>query len=592
MSQVNPANEGTKTAPVYKVDLAPGQEVSFRLRLRKSDRTGPAFGPEFDQIMAKRLQETTDFYVQFRGKMTPEEGQVSRQAAAGLIWTQQFFYYHVRDWLKGDPAQPSPPAHRTHPNQGWEHLFARDILSMPDKWEFPWFAVWDTAFHMIPYGDIDPEFAKHQLLRFLRDWYQHPNGQIPAYEFNFSDVNPPVHAWACRRVYERDGRRDRRFLTQVFNKLCLNFTWWVNRKDYTGNNLFSGGFLGLDNIGVFDRSKPLPIPGHLEQADGTAWMAFYCAEMLNISLELAKHEPAYEDMACKFLEHYCSIVHSINTIDGTGLWDEQDGFYYDSLHINGELYPLRLRSMVGLIPLFGVELLSKESLEKLPAFRRRLGWFVKNRPEAIGHLDLPDEKAALDKPNYLLSLPNKAQLERLLKYVFDEDEFLSAYGIRSMSRHHKDYPFTVKAGNQQFSVGYLPSEDQTGMFGGNSNWRGPIWFPVNYLIVESLRTYGEYYGDSLKVEFPTGTGQMVTLLEAADLVSERLTSIFLPDANGRRACHGDVTRYTTDPLWKELVLFYEYYHGDTGRGCGANHQTGWSALVASLIRDRTSQMPK
>jgi hypothetical protein len=457
---------------------------------------------------------------------------------------------------------------------------------MPDKWEFPWFAVWDTAFHMIPHGDLDAPFAKDQLLRFLRDWYQHPNGQIPAYEFNFADVNPPVHAWACRRVYERDGQRDKLFLKRVFQKLALNFTWWVNRKDLTGSHLFAGGFLGLDNIGVFDRSHALPTGGHLEQADGTAWMAFFCGEMLAIALELAKDDLTYEDMASKFLEHYVSITHAINTLDGTGLWDDGDGFYYDHLHLDGRLIPLKVRSIVGLIPLFAVELIPREVLEKLPDFRRRLEWFVRHRPDVLGHLELPGPDAPLDRPNFLLSLPSRRQLERLLRYVFDEGEFLSPFGVRSLSRTHAENPYLFRAGDADHTVAYVPGEADSGMFGGNSNWRGPVWFPVNFLLVEALRRYGAYYGDEFRVECPTGSGTMRTLTEAADEVSARLVRLFTPDPDGRRACHGDTQRYTDDPHWRDLILFYEYYHGDTGRGCGASHQTGWSALVATLLRDR------
>ncbi len=583
---VNPDERGTKAAAVYKVDLSPGQSATIRLRLRSADITGPAFGKDFEKGFATRIAEADDFYSRLAPKLSDAERPVFRQGSAGLVWSQQFFYYHVRDWLTGDPAQPAPPAHRTHPNQDWPHLFARDILSMPDKWEFPWFAVWDTAFHMIPHGDLDAPFAKDQLLRFLRDWYQHPNGQIPAYEFNFADVNPPVHAWACRRVYERDGRRDTVFLKRAFQKLALNFTWWVNRKDMTGKHLFAGGFLGLDNIGVFDRSHALPTGGHLEQADGTAWMAFFCAEMLVIALELAKDDPAYEDMASKFLEHYVSIAQAINTLDGTGLWDDGDGFYYDHLHLDGRMIPLKVRSMVGLIPLFAVELISREVLEKLPDFRRRLGWFARHRPDVLGHLELPGPDVPLDRPNYLLSLPSRQQLERLLRYVFDEGEFLSPFGVRSLSRTHADNPYVFRAGNADHTVAYVPGEADSGLFGGNSNWRGPVWFPVNFLLVEALRRYGAYYGDEFRVECPTGSGNMRTLTEAADELSARLVRLFTPDPDGRRACHGDTQRYTDDPHWRDLILFYEYYHGDTGRGCGASHQTGWSALAASLLRDR------
>jgi hypothetical protein len=584
---VNPDGRGTKAAAHYRLELAGGQEVVIRLRLRSADGAVPSpFDAAFEAVFAERVAEADAFYAGLAPRANGEEARVLRQASAGLIWTQQFYYYHARDWVSGDPAQPSPPAHRSHPNQDWQHLFARDILSMPDKWEFPWFAVWDTAFHMIPYADLDPAFATDQLLRFLRDWYQHPNGQVPAYEFNFADVNPPVHAWACRRVYERTGKRDRNFLARAFHKLALNFTWWVNRKDLTGRHLFAGGFLGLDNIGVFDRSSPLPTGGHLEQADGTAWMAFFCAEMLVMALELAREDRAYEDMASKFFEHYVAITDAINTIDGTGLWDEQDGFYYDHLHLEGRMIPLRLRSMVGLVPLFAVELLSRETLERLPEFRRRLGWFVRHRADILSHLDLPGDVDSLDRPTYLLSIPSRQRLERLVRYVFDEKEFLSPFGLRSLSRAHADQPFLFHDGRDEHRVVYVPGEADSTLFGGNSNWRGPVWFPVNFLLIESLRRYHAYFGDDFQVECPAGSGRRRTLGEAADEIAGRLARLFLPDEAGRRPCHGQARLYADDPSWRELILFYEYFHGDTGRGCGASHQTGWTALVASLLRDR------
>ncbi|GIW85021.1 MAG: glucosidase [Gemmataceae bacterium] len=586
---VNPAHRGTKTAAVYELDLLPGQPTAIRLRLRQVDHGGIPFGEEFDSVFRTRITEADEFFQRLAPNLSDEEKRVFRQACAGLIWSQQFYYYHVRDWVSGDPAQPAPPAHRTHPNQDWSHFFARDILSVPDKWEFPWFAVWDTAFHMVPHGDLDPPFAKDQLLRFLRDWYQHPNGQIPAYEFNFSDVNPPVHAWACRRVYERDGRRDKEFLKRAFHKLALNFTWWVNRKDRTGKHLFTGGFLGLDNIGVFDRSHPLPTGGHLEQADGTAWMAFFCAQMLAIALELALSDPAYEDMASKFLEHYVAITHSINTLDGTGLWDEADSFYYDHLHIDGRMIPLKVRSMVGLIPLLAVELISREALEQLPDFRRRLGWLVRHRRDVLGHLELPDIDTPLNRSYYLLSLPSFQRLEQLLRYVFDESEFLSPFGIRSLSRVHADQPYIFRVGDVDYTVAYVPGEADNGMFGGNSNWRGPVWLPLNFLLVESLQKYGNYYGDNFKIEIPTGSGNWRTLKEAAEELTGRLVSLFMPRSDGHRPCHGEVRRYADDPHWRDLILFYEYFHGDTGRGCGASHQTGWSALVATLLRDHRTR---
>ncbi|WP_165246843.1 MGH1-like glycoside hydrolase domain-containing protein [Paludisphaera soli] len=583
---VNPDGAGTKAATVHRLELSPGASETIRLRLRPADAPGEPFGDGIDAVFDARRAEADAFHADLGPGLDAGRAAVMRQANAGLIWNQQFFYYHVPDWVAGDPAQPAPPAHRTHPNQDWGHLHARDILSMPDVWEFPWFAVWDTAFHMISHGDLDPGFAKDQLLRFLREWYMHPNGQLPAYEFNFADVNPPVHAWACRRVYERSGRTDKAFLARVFQKLALNFTWWVNRKDFTGRHLFAGGFLGLDNIGVFDRSSPLPTGGHLEQADGTAWMAFFCVEMLEMALELARDDPAYEDMASKFFEHYLAITSAINTIDGTGLWDEAEGFYYDHLHLDGKMTPLHVRSMVGLIPLFAVGLLSRETLDALPNFRRRVEWVAKNMPRASAHLELPGSRPDPGDDHYLLSIPSKDRLLRLMKYVLDEGEFLSDYGVRSLSRVHAEKPFVIRVGEAEHRVEYVPAEADSGLFGGNSNWRGPVWFPLNFLLVESLERYGAFYGDACQVECPTGSGNWVTLTEAADEIARRLTRLFLPDEDGRRPCHGDDPRYAQDPNWKDLVLFYEFFHGDTGRGCGANHQTGWTALAATLLRDR------
>ena len=457
---------------------------------------------------------------------------------------------------------------------------------MPDTWEFPWFAVWDTAFQMIAHALVDPDFAKDQLVRFLRERYQHPNGQLPAYEFNFADVNPPVHAAACRRVYEMTGRTDHFFLARVFHKLSLNFTWWVNRADQTGRHLFSGGFLGLDNIGVFDRSKPLPVAGHLEQADGTAWMAHFAAEMLAIAVELAGHDPVYEDMARKFFEHYLAIVTAINTLDGTGLWDEEDGFYYDHLHVDGRMIPLKCRSIVGLVPLFAVETFDCRILDQLPAFRRRIEWFARNRPEQTAHLELP---AGGTCERYLLSAVSRPRMERILRRMLDEEEFLSPYGIRSLSRVHATHPFVFMAGGVEHRVAYVPGEADGGLFGGNSNWRGPIWLPMNFILIESLRRYAEYYGNTFRVECPTGSGRWCTLDEVADEIGRRVAGIFLPDATGRRPCHGDEPRYATDPAWRDLLLYHEYFDGDTGRGCGAAHQTGWSALVANLLVERKTR---
>ncbi len=455
---------------------------------------------------------------------------------------------------------------------------------MPDKWEYPWFAAWDLAFHMIPMAQVDPDYAKQQLILFLREWYMHPNGQIPAYEFAFGDVNPPVHAWAAWRVYKitgARGHRDRAFLESVFQKLLLNFTWWVNRKDTEGNNLFQGGFLGLDNIGVFDRSKPLPTGGFLQQADGTAWMAFYCLTMLSIALELAQKNPVYEDMASKFFEHFIGITDAINNLGGFGLWDDADGFYYDQLKLDGSSIPLRTRSLVGLLPLIAVEVLEEEQIQRLPGFWKRMKWFIEHRPD-LGRL-ITWCQSCPHHEHRILAIPSRERLERTLRYMLDENEFFSPYGLRSVSRVHRDHPYEFRVGNEEHRVEYTPGEGNTYLFGGNSNWRGPIWFPINYLLVEALERYGHFYGDALKVECPKGSGKLMTLDQVAMELSRRLGSIFLPDESGVRPCHGGDLRYATDPYWSELALFYEYFHGETGRGCGASHQTGWTALAVRCL---------
>ncbi|HEV3410695.1 MAG TPA: hypothetical protein VG095_10400, partial [Chthoniobacterales bacterium] len=493
-----------------------------------------------------------------------------------------------RLWLAGIAGQPKPPSERlSGRNREWQHLFARDVISMPDKWEYPWFAAWDLAFHMVPFAKIDPHFAKKQLELFLREWYMHPNGQIPAYEFAFGDVNPPVHAWAVWRVYKMTGprgERDTRFLESTFQKLLLNFTWWVNRKDAEGNNLFSGGFLGLDNIGVFDRSKPLPTGGHLQQADGTAWMGFYCLTMLAMALELAETNPCYEDMASKFFEHIVAIADAMNTIGGNGLWDEQDGFYYDEIKTpSGREIPLRTRSLVGLLPIIAVEVIENSKIQKLPGFKKRMDWFLHHRKDL--HAQITYGELCPSESHRILALPTKERLERALRYMLDENEFLSPYGVRSVSRFHRDHPYIFRAGNEEHRVDYVPGEGNSYLFGGNSNWRGPIWFPINFLIVEALERYHHFYGDALKVECPTGSGNMMNLDEVAQELSRRLTSIFLPNEKGARPCHGEVEKYVSDPHFRDLVLFYEYFHGETGRGCGASHQTGWTALAVKLLEN-------
>ncbi len=590
---VNPKPHGTKAAAHFRLTIPAGGQVTIPLRLAaESERPPHAFGDEFERVFHIRQTEADEFYAAtLPAKLTPEQTAVARQSYAGLIWSKQFFHYIVEDWLTGDPEQPVPPASRlAGRNHDWRHLYNRDVISMPDKWEYPWYAAWDLAFHMIPFAHLDADFAKEQLGLFLREWYMHPNGQIPAYEFAFDDVNPPVHAWACWRMYKLtapQGRRDFPFLLSTFQKLLLNFTWWVNRKDPRGQHLFSGGFLGLDNIGVFDRSRPLPGGGNLEQADGTAWMAFYCSTMLAMALELAQAEEhrANEDIASKFLEHFVHIVDAINTLGGTGLWDEDDGFYYDQLQIDGTNMRLKLRSMVGLIPLFACEVIEQEQMQYLSGFSRRFEWFRKYRPNLARHIvpGQTDDDEEFARQRWLLAIPPRDRLVRVLGYMLDEREFLSPFGIRSLSRIYEREPYVFYCGGQKFEVRYVPGESDSGLFGGNSNWRGPIWFPVNYLIIEALQRYHYFYGDSLKVECPTGSGKLMNLREVALELAGRLTRLFLPDANGNRPCHGGEPLYATDPNFKGLPLFYEYFHPETGRGLGASHQTGWTALVVRCL---------
>ncbi|BCU77610.1 glucosidase [Luteolibacter sp. LG18] len=570
---VNPANTGTKCAPHFRLDLAAGETRVVHLRLTRDGE--PA--PEAEAVFADRLREADEFYAQ--------AGAEARQAYAGLLWSKQYYHYVVEYWLKGDPAGPPPPAERLKGrNCGWDHVFCNEVLSMPDKWEYPWFAAWDLAFHMVPMADIDPDFAKRQLGLLLREWYMHPNGELPAYEYDFDAVNPPVHAWAAWRVYKitgQRGNRDRAFLESVFQKLLLNFTWWVNRKDEKGNNLFQGGFLGLDNIGVFDRSKPIPGGGYIDQADGTAWMAFYCITMLSIALELAQENQVYEDLASKFFEHFVHIAEAINNFDDKGLWDEQDGFYYDELNMGDHSIPLRVRSLVGLLPIIAVTVLEEAQLRKLPAFSKRMQWFIDHHPELVQQSTLCPMCG--NEKERLLAIPSQERLTRTLRYMLDEAEFLSPHGIRSMSAIHRDHPFVLHQNGSTYCVDYTPAEGTTHVFGGNSNWRGPVWFPINYLLIEALERYHHFYGDDFKVEYPTGSGAMHTLQEIADDLGRRHASLFLPDANGHRPCHGGDARYAEDPHWRDLVLFYEYFHGDTGRGCGASHQTGWTALVTRFL---------
>ncbi|MCF3649961.1 MGH1-like glycoside hydrolase domain-containing protein [Synoicihabitans lomoniglobus] len=591
-SAVNPQQRGTKCAAHADVTIEPGSSHTVRARFCAEADAPPDdafFGSAFTEVFNARRAEAEVFFDNLPDQPAdPEARSIVRQAYAGLLWTKQFYHYIVDDWLKGDPYQPPPPPERRAVRNGdWKHLYNRAVLSMPDKWEYPWFAAWDLAFHMIPLAHIDPDFAKEQLKLLLREWYMHPNGQMPAYEWNFSDVNPPVHAWACWRVYKMTGprgERDELFLARTFQKLLVNFTWWVNRKDPQGNNLFAGGFLGLDNIGVFDRSKELPIGGSLAQADGTAWMAFYCSTMLAMALQLAETRPEYEDIASKFFEHFVSIVDAMNELGGDGLWHEEDGFYYDQyLPPDGPPQPLRVRSMVGIIPLFAVEFMDDARLDCLPGFAKRTRWFLKNRPDLARQITY-FEADGKESGHHLLAIPSRERLERVLRYVFDEEEFLSPHGIRSLSKAHQEHPFVMQTGKETHSVNYVPGESDSFMFGGNSNWRGPIWFPLNYLLIEALERYHHFYGDSFTMEYPTGSGTRLTLDKIADDIAKRLGGLFLPDPEtGRRPAHGEDERYASDPHWRQHVLFYEYFHGDTGQGLGASHQTGWTALVARLL---------
>ncbi|HZH34786.1 MAG TPA: hypothetical protein VEX64_08100 [Pyrinomonadaceae bacterium] len=591
---VNPEESGTKAAAHYEFMLGAGESKSVYLRLTKNKLITLErryFVQTCEETLAKRKQETDEFYAEIIPQnLSADARSVMRQAIAGMIWSKQFYHFNVKRWLDGDPAFGAPPEQRKKGrNWDWTHLNNADVISMPDKWEYPWYAAWDLAFHCIPLAIVDSDFAKRQLILMLREWYMHPNGQLPAYEWAFGDVNPPVHAWAALRVFQmerkRRGKGDYVFLEKVFHKLLLNFTWWVNRKDPEDNNVFSGGFLGLDNIGVFDRSAKLPGDSHIEQSDGTSWMAMYCLNLMAIALELATNNKAYEDVATKFFEHFIYIADALNNIgsENVELWSEEDGFFYDVLHLSGgEHVQLKVRSMVGLIPLFAVETIDAEAFEKLPEFKRRVDWFLKNRP------DLTDWIACLQAPGQeerrLLSVVNRERLRRVLRVMLDETEFLSDYGIRALSRRHKDEPYVLRLNGTEHRVGYEPAESRSGMFGGNSNWRGPIWFPVNYLLIESLQKFDYYYGDDFKIEFPTGSENMLSLWEVAQELEKRLTKIFLKDEDGRRAVYGKAEKFQKDEHWRDYVLFYEYFHGDNGTGLGASHQTGWTGLVAKLLQ--------
>jgi Glycosyl hydrolase family 63 C-terminal domain len=587
---VSPEGKGTKAAGHFRTELSGGESVTLRLRLTNIDFSGEAFD-DFDGIFSAREREADEFYATVIPQELSSDAQnVMRQGFAGMLWSKQFYHYVTKPWLEGDPGNPPPPPERSKGrNKDWPHLFNADVISMPDKWEYPWYAAWDLAFHCVPLALIDSDFAKEQLVLLLREWYMHPNGQLPAYEWAFSDVNPPVHAWASWRVYKiekkRTGKGDRVFLRRVFQKLLLNFTWWVNRKDAEGMNIFQGGFLGLDNIGVFDRSAPLPTGGYIEQSDGTSWMAMYTLNLLAMALELASEDPAYEDVASKFWEHFIYIANAMNHRgnDRLGLWDEIDGFFYDVLRSpDGGKQPLRVRSMVGLIPLFAVETLEPELLDRLPDFKRRLEWFIDNRRDLVSNVACMRTRGMGKRR--LLSIVNRDQLRRVLQVMLDEQEFLSPYGIRALSQYHRDHPYILDVNGTTYRVDYEPAESSTGLFGGNSNWRGPIWFPVNYLLIESLQKFDHYLGDDFKVEFPTGSGRMLTVWDVAAELSRRLSSIVLRNEQNRRPVYEGVTKFQTDVHWRDLILFHEYFHGDTGRGLGANHQTGWTGLILKLLQ--------
>jgi hypothetical protein len=579
---VNPQQIGTKAALHYRLQVGAGETATIRLRLNETGE----HGGDFDAIMRARAAEADEFY----GELTPrgasaDETRVLRQALAGMLWSKQFYHYDVQRWLDGDPAGAPPPQSRlAGRNHEWTHLDNMDVISMPDTWEYPWYAAWDLAFHCVALAHVDPGFAKHQLVLLCREWFMHPNGQLPAYEWAFGDVNPPVHAWAALRVFEIAGDEDRDFLERVFHKLLLNFTWWVNRKDAEGNNLFEGGFLGLDNIGPFDRST-LPVSGRLEQSDGTAWMAMYCESMLEIALRLAEHDPTYEDLATKFFEHFALIASALND---KGLWNEEDGFYYDVLHTGeGGVVPLRARSIVGLLPLIAVNTAGPATMARLPSFTARVDWFTANRREGqsvVRHRD------SAEHPGWrMLSIVDETRLRRLLGPMLDPNEFLSDHGLRALSKLHEAHPLQVSIGGVEATLDYEPAESTTALFGGNSNWRGPVWFPINFLLVETLRVYHRFLGDAFSVEFPTGSGRELSLAQVADELAGRLTGLFLEGSDGRRPVFGAYELFQRDPAWHDLIPFHEYFHGDTGAGLGASHQTGWTGLVADLIirRGRT-----
>jgi len=588
-ASINPSKEGTKAGLAYKLKIKAKESSIIRLRLSQKKINKPFL--DFTKIFMSRIKEADEFFNELQSEIPDEDSKkVQRQALAGMLWSKQFYYYDIPQWLNGDPGLPKPPEQRKEGrNNEWIHLNNADVISMPDKWEYPWYAAWDLAFHCLPLSMVDIEFAKQQLILFTREWYMHPNGQLPAYEWQFSDVNPPVHAWAAWRMFQIEkkqmgGDGDLAFLESIFHKMLLNFTWWVNRKDVDNHNIFQGGFLGLDNIGVFDRSKDLPTGGHLEQADGTSWMAMFSLNLMRMALELAKKNPVYQDMATKFFEHFLYIANAMVNIgkNGESLWDDEDEFFYDALHTpDGSATKLRIRSLVGLIPLLAVEVLEPELMEQVPEFARRLDWFLNYRPDLaslVSHWNEPGKGNTR-----LLSLLRGHRMKRLLSRMLDASEFLSPFGIRSVSQFHKDNPYDFYVNNDKLSVSYLPAESDSGLFGGNSNWRGPIWFPINYLLIESLYKFHHYYGDGFEVEYPTTSGKKTNLKNIADSLAQRLNNIFLKDKNGARPFLGNVDKFQKDPNFQNHILFHEYFHGDNGKGLGASHQTGWSGLSACLL---------
>ncbi|MFO0807615.1 MAG: glucosidase [Gemmataceae bacterium] len=597
-SAVNPEKTGTKAAPHYRLTVKPGECQVVRLRLtdvapaayaKTNGDTASPFGCHFDDVLNARRAEADEFYkAVIPASLNADQANVMRQALAGMLWSKQFYHYDVDKWLEERGSDPFKETRKQAPrNDHWHHMYNGDIISMPDKWEYPWYAAWDLAFHVIALTLVDADFGKDQLKLMVRERYMHPNGQIPAYEWNFGDVNPPVHAWATIFTYAMDvaktGEGDKEWLKSIFQKLLLNFTWWVNRKDRSGRNVFEGGFLGLDNIGVFDRSAPLPTGGYLEQADGTAWMCLFCENMLQIASTLAMTDPDYADMALKFVQHFLWIASSMaNVGGGTGMWDEDDGFFYDVLRLpNGQAQRLKVRSMVGLLPLCAATTFDGKVMKQYPEIAERLRTFIVARPEITAAIHPLGKEGSTGR--YLASILDEAKLRRVLAKMLDENEFLSPYGIRSLSRYHAEHPFVFNAGGQEYRVGYLPAESDTGMFGGNSNWRGPIWMPVNALIVRALLNYYSYYGDDFRVECPIGSGQMMTLYQVAEEITRRLSNIFLKDKDGRRPVYGGTWKFQNDPHWRDCLQFFEYFHGDNGAGLGANHQTGWTGVIARLM---------